>query len=57
MAPVVEKVVQQAVGDSGNVELDHAELEASVKDAVEHAVRTTVKEMVEEVAEQNEPPR
>ena len=55
VAPMVEKVVQQVVGNDGNVELDHAELEASVKDAVEHAVRTTVKEMVEEVAEQNEP--
>jgi phosphatidylserine/phosphatidylglycerophosphate/cardiolipin synthase-like enzyme len=55
VAPVVEKLVQQVVRDAGDVELDHAELEASVKDAVEHAVRTTVKEMVEEVTEQNEP--
>jgi phosphatidylserine/phosphatidylglycerophosphate/cardiolipin synthase-like enzyme len=55
VAPVVEKLVQQAVRDAGDVELDHAELEASVRDAVEHAVRTTVKEMVEEVTEQNEP--
>jgi len=55
VSPVVEKVVQQVVGDAGVVELDHAGLEASVKDAVEQAVRTTVKEMFEEVAEQNEP--
>ena len=55
VAPVVEKVVQQVVGDGSNVELDHAEVEASVKDAIEHAVRTTVKQMVEEAAEQNGP--
>jgi phosphatidylserine/phosphatidylglycerophosphate/cardiolipin synthase-like enzyme len=55
VGPMVEKVVQQVVGDDRNLELDHAELEANVRDAVEHAVRTTVKEMVEEVAEQNEP--
>jgi phosphatidylserine/phosphatidylglycerophosphate/cardiolipin synthase-like enzyme len=54
VAPMVEKVVQQTVRDAGDVELDHAELEASVKDAVEHAVRATVKEMVEEAAEEAE---
>jgi phosphatidylserine/phosphatidylglycerophosphate/cardiolipin synthase-like enzyme len=55
IAPMVEKVVQQTVRNVGDVELDHAELEASVKDAVEHAVRATVKEMVEEVTEEPEP--
>ena len=54
VVPMVEKVVQQVAGKATDIDLDHEELEASVKDAVKQAVKVTVKDMVEEAAGQKE---
>jgi phosphatidylserine/phosphatidylglycerophosphate/cardiolipin synthase-like enzyme len=51
VAPVVEHVVQEIVGSEANIELDHKEVEAMVKDAVREAVEGLVREAVEETAE------
>jgi cardiolipin synthase len=50
VAPVVERVVQDLVGNGIEVELDHKKVEATVKKAVQEAVR----EVVEAVTEQNQ---
>ena len=47
----MEQVVQHLVGNTVDVELDHKEVEATVKEAVKEAVR----EVVEEVVEQKQP--
>lgn len=51
IAPVVEHAVQQIVGSEANIEIDHKEVEATVKDAVKEAVKELVREVVEEAVE------
>ncbi len=52
MAPVVEAAVKKVVGENTPVELDHREVEATVKDAVKQAVKEVIEDVVEEVIEQ-----
>lgn len=48
VAPAVEEVVQHLVGNTVKVELDHKEVEATVKEAVKQAVRGVVEDVVEQ---------
>jgi cardiolipin synthase len=57
VAPVVEQAVQQIAGSEANVALDHKEVEATVKDAVEEAVKGLVREAIEERPNRYEPGR
>jgi phosphatidylserine/phosphatidylglycerophosphate/cardiolipin synthase-like enzyme len=50
VAPVVKHLVRQIVGSEASVDLDHKEVEATVKDAVKEAVKGLVREAVEETA-------
>jgi cardiolipin synthase A/B len=54
VAPVVEHAVRRTVGASAEIELDHKEVEATVKSAVQTAVEKVVREVVEEAVEEHE---
>jgi phosphatidylserine/phosphatidylglycerophosphate/cardiolipin synthase-like enzyme len=51
VTPVVEMTVKEIAGAEARVELDAAEIEATVKDAVKDAVREAVRIVVEKVVE------
>jgi len=51
IAPVLEVVVKQVVGNGTKVELDPKEVEETVKNAVKEAVREAVRDVVESVVE------
>jgi phosphatidylserine/phosphatidylglycerophosphate/cardiolipin synthase-like enzyme len=51
VTPVVEMTVKELAGAQAKVELDAAEIEATVKDAVKEAVKEAVRVAVEEAAE------
>ena len=53
VAPVLEVVVKELVGNGTKVELDPKEVEETVKDAVKEAVREAVRDVVESVVEQD----
>jgi len=53
VAPVLEVMVKELVGNRAEVGLDPGELEESVKDAVKEAVKEVVRDAVEEVVAQN----
>lgn len=54
VAPVLEQAVKQVMEHNSGLELNHKEVEATIRDAVQDAVKETVRGMVEEAAaEQN----
>jgi phosphatidylserine/phosphatidylglycerophosphate/cardiolipin synthase-like enzyme len=50
--PDVEQAIQKVVGRTADIDIDHAQLEATVKDAIREAVEGVVKEVVGEAVEQ-----
>jgi SpoVK/Ycf46/Vps4 family AAA+-type ATPase len=46
VTPVVEMTVKEIAGAESRVELDAAEIEATVKDAVKEAVRAAIEKVV-----------
>jgi len=56
VAPVLDVVVKEVVGDMSSVGLDIEQVEQTVKDAVKEAVKEVVRDAVEEVVEQTEMP-
>jgi hypothetical protein len=54
VAPVVETTVKEVAGTQLQVELNSAEIEATVKDAVKEAVKEAVRVVVEEAVDAGE---
>jgi phosphatidylserine/phosphatidylglycerophosphate/cardiolipin synthase-like enzyme len=50
--PDVAKAIQRVVGGAADINIDHAQLGATVKDAIRDAVEGAVKDVVEEAVEQ-----
>jgi cardiolipin synthase len=53
IAPFLEAVAKELVGDGNEVEMDSHQLEQTVKDAVKDAVREVVRDAMENMVEQN----
>jgi len=47
VAPVIAEVIEEVTGSKNGIDLDHLEVEQTVKDAVKQAVKSAVKEAVE----------
>jgi phosphatidylserine/phosphatidylglycerophosphate/cardiolipin synthase-like enzyme len=52
IAPIVEQAIKQVIGKSSGAELDHKNVQATVKGAVTEAVKAAVTDIVEELVEQ-----
>jgi histone H3/H4 len=55
VGPVVERIIKEVAAEDSDIELDHKDVQSTVKEAVREAVKEAIQGVMAEVTDKKEP--